>query len=155
MYRMSPPLPNECQSGAPGIPVFYHQTATDPSRVPPVGPRGSASLCPSLVSPAARIPYPPLSSGYRATATFWAMNWRTRQPNLQLHSPRKAVAFLSACAAIREATRDPPPSYPCTREVYAHYSRDGEACVFSRADQSLLAKLRSGYLLYGAEGLPR
>ena len=64
-----------------------------------------------------------------------------------LPSPPKAVAFSSACAAIREATRDPPPSHSRTREVYAHYSRDREARVLSRADQSLLAKLRSGHYM--------
>ena len=64
-----------------------------------------------------------------------------------LPSSPKAVAFSSACAAIREATRDPPISHPRTREVYAHYSRDREARVLSRADQSLLAKLRSGHYM--------
>ena len=53
--------------------------------------------------------------------------------------------LLSACAAIRKVTRDPTPNHPRTREVYAHYSRNREARVLSREDQSLLAKLRSGH----------
>ena len=64
-----------------------------------------------------------------------------------LPTPPKAVTYASACAAIRGATRDPLPSHPRTRAVYAHYSRDREACVLSRADQSLLAKLRSGHYM--------
>ena len=46
-------------------------------------------------------------------------------------------------ARIVEHCLNPFPKYPLTWEVYAHTSHDREACVLSRGNQSLLARLRS------------
>ena len=62
-------------------------------------------------------------------------------------SPPPAITYANARACILKHFRDPPPTHPRTREVYAHYSHDREARVLSRGDQSLLARLRSGHYM--------
>ena len=53
----------------------------------------------------------------------------------------------SSCAEIRECTKDPEIVHRRTREVYESLSMDRESLVKSRADQSLLAKLRTGHFI--------
>ena len=65
--------------------------------------------------------------------------------SLKGHSP--GVSYGSICSQIRAATRDPPIQHERTREVYASLSPKIESRVESRADQSLLAKLRSGHCM--------
>ena len=57
------------------------------------------------------------------------------------------VSYSSICSQIRTATKDPPIQHPRTRQVYAALSPKTESQVESRADQSLLAKLRSGHCM--------
>ena len=56
------------------------------------------------------------------------------------------VSYGSICTAIRQMTRDPPPSHERTKEVYRGISHNTEwKTITSRRDQTLLAKIRSGH----------
>ena len=59
--------------------------------------------------------------------------------------PSPGASYSSVCAQIRAAFKDSPIQHPSTWEVYSSLSPKIEAQVKSRADQSLLAKLRSGH----------
>ena len=61
--------------------------------------------------------------------------------------PGCPVTYGSACSHIRSYTRDPPPTHPRVKEVYAAFSQDRERRITSRRDQSLLAQLRSGHYI--------
>ena len=55
------------------------------------------------------------------------------------------VSFSSACAHIRQVTKDPPPEHARIRAVYEQLSRPRENLIGNRQDQTLLAQLRSGH----------
>ena len=57
------------------------------------------------------------------------------------------VSYGSSCAQIRMCTKDPEIVHRRTREVYGSLSMDRESQVKTRADQSLLAKLRTGHFI--------
>ena len=57
------------------------------------------------------------------------------------------VTYKSACALVKEITKDPPISHPRTREVYQELSLIREKTVRTRHDQSLLAKIRTGHYI--------
>ena len=59
--------------------------------------------------------------------------------------PLPGITFSNACCHVKQKTKDPPIAHDRTRKVYQSLSRQRERLVDSRADQSLLAKLRSGH----------
>ena len=61
-----------------------------------------------------------------------------------LEGTGRGVSFSSACATIRHALRDPPIAHQRSAEVYSALSSVKEKEIQSRADQTLLAKIRSG-----------
>ena len=71
----------------------------------------------------------------------------SRIPNEVTCGTSAGITFSAICARIRAATRDPPPSHPRTKEVYSKMTPSREALVRTRADQSLLAKIRSGHFI--------
>ena len=54
------------------------------------------------------------------------------------------ITYKSACAYIRSTIKDTP-SHERTAEVYAEFSRKKEKEVRTRADQTMLARIRSGH----------
>ena len=62
-----------------------------------------------------------------------------------LDSPSKPISYGSACAHIRERTRDPPPVHQRVKAVYEALSTTRERQITNRRDQTLLAQLRSGH----------
>jgi ribonuclease HI len=61
--------------------------------------------------------------------------------------PSSPVSYAGACAHIRQYSRDPPPTHPRTKAVYAALSESRECQVGCRAEQTLIAKLRSGHYI--------
>ena len=59
----------------------------------------------------------------------------------QQHTPPLPVPYLQ----INVGIKDPPCKHERTTEVYGALSKERESQVKTRADQSLLAKLRSGH----------
>ncbi len=57
------------------------------------------------------------------------------------------VSYGSVCSHIGRVIRDPPISHERTRAVYGGLTASAEATISSRADQSLLARLRSGHFV--------
>ena len=55
-----------------------------------------------------------------------------------------AISYKSACARIKQLTRDPPPTHDLPKRVYAALSKGKEQELTCRRDQVLLAKIRSG-----------
>ena len=51
------------------------------------------------------------------------------------------------CAHIRQSEKDPPPSHARTKAVYAALSQSREDLLGCRADQTLVARLRSGHYI--------
>ena len=64
----------------------------------------------------------------------------------ELEEQAAPVSYGSICAAIRQRTKDPPPSHERTKEVYRGISHNIERrLITTRSDQTLLAKVRSGH----------
>ena len=55
------------------------------------------------------------------------------------------VTYTSICARIRHMVKDPPIQHEGTAEVYSAYSSSRECKLRIRRDQTLLAKLRTGF----------
>ena len=62
-----------------------------------------------------------------------------------LESAAQPISYNSICTQINMMTRDPPIAHERSREVYGSISAKKEREITSRADQTLLAKVRSGH----------
>ena len=61
--------------------------------------------------------------------------------------PTSPISYGGICAHIRQSTRDPPPSHARTKAVYAALTQSREDLLGCRADQTLVAQLRSGHYI--------
>ena len=61
------------------------------------------------------------------------------------NEPPRGTSFRGVLPAINNAIADAPPSHPRTPLVYSNISRKQERLITNRADQTMLAKIRSGH----------
>ena len=64
-----------------------------------------------------------------------------------LDEPQRAVSIKSVHAAITSSIKDNPQTHPRTAEVYSQLSTTREKLIKTRADQKMLARIRSGHSL--------
>ena len=116
----------------------------------------SQSLCTALTSSTPGLD--PLRASLRRAQVKITIQWIPGHCNIpgnemadsaaksatQLMGQGRGVSFSSACATIKHALRDPPISHQRSAEVYSALNPVRERMLTSRADQTLLAKIRSG-----------
>jgi hypothetical protein len=62
----------------------------------------------------------------------------------QVNGPTRAVSFSAAKQLIKRNIQDPPIEHPLSKDIYSHYKLRFDDCLTSRADQTLVAKIRTG-----------
>ncbi len=63
----------------------------------------------------------------------------------KIDEPPGLVSYGSACSLIKAIITDAQPTHERTKAVYSALSKEREKLIGSRADQVLLARLRSGH----------
>jgi ribonuclease HI len=63
----------------------------------------------------------------------------------QLDAEATEITYKSVCSYIKASIKDPTNTHERSTQVYANYSKKKEAKIKTRADQVLLARIRSGH----------
>ena len=70
-----------------------------------------------------------------------------KEATTSIDSAPPPTSIRGIMPAINESVKDEPPSHQRTAAVYSHYSSKREHQINNRADQTLLARIRSGHSL--------